>query len=73
MSSDLLDINADDRNVDIGLEVKASSHAWLTLSGEDEYCMYHLTPDDDGWSKAEAIVEALQEWIRHSKSLKEIK
>lgn len=75
MSSDLLDINADDHNVDIGIEVKSNGHAWITLVGdiEGEFCTYHLTPNNDGWTKAKCIIEALNEWISHTKTLEEMK
>lgn len=68
MSAELLEIESDDNCTDIGLEMKASGHAWLTLV-DDEVLGYHLIPNEDGWKKAEAIAAALQEWIAHTKRL----
>lgn len=48
--------------------MKASGDAFLAICG-DEYAFYHLPPNEVGWKNAEKIVEAINNWIEHTKSI----
>lgn len=78
MSSDYLyDIEDNEKN-SILLTMRASGFTELTiLESEDKVnssvSTLNLTPDETGWDNATKIVDALNEWVRHTKFLKEEK
>lgn len=70
MSSEFLDVDDDDNGTFVLLSMKVSGDAFLTVSGMDENKnYYHFSPDETGWKNAEKIVMAINEWIRHTKSI----
>lgn len=71
MSSDYLYDVDDENGSSVRLSMNAGGHAFLYADGEDRN-YFHLSPDEHGWKNAEKIVEALNEWIRHTKSVKEM-
>jgi hypothetical protein len=71
MTVELLEIDNDDRNNSISVEMNCYNYAWITISG-DNLVRYYLEPNIDGFKKAQAISDALQEWIRHTKTVIEI-
>src|ERR1700753_1400972 len=70
MSSEFLDdIENDYRDTTVLLSMKASGDAFLCVSGEDNSHDYHLPPNEKGWNNAKKIIEALDEWIKHTKRI----
>jgi hypothetical protein len=67
MSTDFLQVDDDANGVSVLLSMKASGDAFLTVQG-DFFCVYyHLPPNETGWRNAESIVDAIENWINHSK------
>jgi 16S rRNA C1402 N4-methylase RsmH len=70
MSSDFLEFLDDDENGSyVDLTMKASGHAFLYVGNEEGSSFYHLSPDKQGWERAEMIVNAINAWMTHTKRI----
>ena len=83
MSSDFLEDVEDCEGTSVLLTMRASGFAQLIIMEADKLsedqiivekegkivCL-NLMPDEKGWKNAEMIADALKEWARHTKGLK---
>jgi hypothetical protein len=70
MSADLYTSEIDsDEYGELFLEIKVDGN--LRIRIRDFVRGFTLPPTPEGWKKAENLIGALQEWVRHTKELEE--
>ena len=72
MSSDYLDVDDDENGMSISLDMKAGGNAFLTISDDEAAVYYYLSPDKIGLAKADKIISAINQWIEHIRTSRNI-
>ena len=74
MSADLYTSEIDsEKHGDLFLAMKVGGNLRMSVlePGNGRGACFSLPPTPEGWTEAERIIGALQEWVRHTKELEE--